>query len=129
MEFPGGSASLGSCVVTPVALVTVVAQVQSLAWEVSHATEVVKKKKRVSFNFGIIGTHFQMIWKDTLITLCPIKHKVNVVKRRARRKEGTCLCREKVRVGRGCGNYGGFSLVGLLQPQIGVERNFLLSAG
>ena len=44
-EFSDGLAGSGSCVFTTVALVTAVAQLQSLAWELPHAAGVAKRKK------------------------------------------------------------------------------------
>ena len=43
-EFPGGSAGLGSAIVTVVARVTAVVWVPSLTWELSHAVGVAKTK-------------------------------------------------------------------------------------
>ena len=42
LEFPGGSAGQGSSIVTAVALVTAVMQVQFLAWELLHALGTAK---------------------------------------------------------------------------------------
>ena len=46
LEFPYGSSSKGSGVVTAVALVTAVVWIQSLVQELPHATSKKKKKKR-----------------------------------------------------------------------------------
>ena len=46
VEFPGGSAGSGSVLVTAVFVVTAVAQVRSLAQEISHAAGTVQKKKK-----------------------------------------------------------------------------------
>ena len=43
-EFPCGTAGKGCGIVTAVALVIAMAWVQSLAWELLHATSAVKKK-------------------------------------------------------------------------------------
>ena len=45
-EFPGGVAVKGSNIVTAVAQVTAVVQVQSLGWELLHALSTAKKKKK-----------------------------------------------------------------------------------
>ena len=46
---PYDSVGQGSSLVTAVALVTVVAQVGSLAWELPHAIGVAKKKKKKTY--------------------------------------------------------------------------------
>ena len=46
-EFPGGSGGEGSGVVTSVALVTAVACVRSLVWELLQAVGTAKKKKNI----------------------------------------------------------------------------------
>ena len=47
---PGGLASPGSNIVTAVALVTAMTQVQYLAWETPQASDVAKKKKKKDIN-------------------------------------------------------------------------------
>lgn len=44
VEFPGGTAGLGSCIVT------IVVRVQSLAWELSHALGTTPPPKKEKFN-------------------------------------------------------------------------------
>ena len=46
MEFCSGAAGRGSGFVTVAAWVTAMAQVQSLAWEFTHAAGVAKRKKK-----------------------------------------------------------------------------------
>ena len=46
MEFPSGSVSEESGIVTAVAQVTAVVQVQSLAWDLAHAISVEKTKTK-----------------------------------------------------------------------------------
>ena len=48
MEFPGGSAGLGSGAVTAVALVIVVVCIQSLAWEFPYAIVMDKKNEQTT---------------------------------------------------------------------------------
>ena len=45
-EFPDGSGGLGSGAITAVALVTALARIRSLAWELLHAQGEAKKKKK-----------------------------------------------------------------------------------
>ena len=53
-EFSCGSLGSGSRVIIPEAQITAVAQVQSPAWELSHAeSEAKKKKKRIHYRDAI----------------------------------------------------------------------------
>ena len=60
-EIPGGSVDSGSSTVTIVALVTAVAQVQFLPWELPHpADKALQKKKVLIKSVKVTSTYFRV---------------------------------------------------------------------
>ena len=72
-EFPCGTMGKGTSVVTAVALIAAMAQVQSLAWEFPHATGVAKKIRRGSSHCGSAVTNLTSIHEDIGLTPGPTR--------------------------------------------------------
>lgn len=61
VEFPGGTAGLGSCIVT------IVVRVQSLAWELSHALGTTPPQKKKNSMKKEIGQHVPIMCRKVVL--------------------------------------------------------------